>query len=774
LISIRRVTKIRSFARSISITYNLRPAAQSGIILSASSWLNNAADWIFGAAITGVVGTLAWVALARSAAFIKRLRYREPISYRRSIADINYSELPGLRQRMEAVDQAVKKSTDTRGVVIAGPPGDGKTTTAIAYCIKNAKAFPIMWQLDATDEDRLCASYRDLAIALGNTPPADMQPTAVARAVIDQLSKTHGYLLVVDGADSPMTVATLRPKHNPPHQVVLITSIDSSWDQLGMRLAELPSLDVNEVTDYIRKACSDSDEEAIGIIVHLLAGYALGVGQAEAYIRSTGVSARQYLDALTSTEGPSILAHQSTTESHRPLHATIELTLSALHQSNPDALTLLAYISYMAPHPIPMATLTRLWQSGESKNELSLRESIASLRSYSLAKVDAATNTVRIHGLTLFLLRGLLNRRTAARYSAVMNVLAHAVPPDAYDVSKWSAMSVLTPHVQEVLTQATDTAKSTALLPQLSHYTGRYLWSVGRFVAARDLFSSAQFQLEDIGLTRSAKYASVLNDLAISMSDLGYPRFALDQHMRAIKTLEEIDSPDPADVAWTLTGLAAVARDLGYSGASGRILERVRLQVEHIPDPVEASEQSIWTETAYYSAWLDRGYDPTIAAEHLSKLTAKRMEKYGSDHPYIARSFHAEGRACLFAMNFQAARGLVERAVVLRGHLLGDRHPHTVKSQILLAKTFLASDEIKSASRLVAVLLDSSRYNEVSQFDIARIWWLKAAINPQNGVDEIIAARRALMEAVGTTAPILRQCRLLSPTSPDFVACPLI
>jgi len=161
-------------------------------------------------------------------------------------------------------------------VSISGEKGMGKTTLAVEYAKQQSQStYPsgIFW-LDATDENTLEESYRQMAVQLG------INPDQVKR----KLSFKKDFLLIYDNVTERSLVSTFFSGHT----LIISPNLPRSDVVLGAFTTE-------EANRYITEQLGVSSSE----LCHVLENHPAKLAEAIAYIKRLKISAATYVEAYT-------------------------------------------------------------------------------------------------------------------------------------------------------------------------------------------------------------------------------------------------------------------------------------------------------------------------------------------------------------------------------------------------------------------------------------------------------------------------------------------
>ncbi|MGA5300941.1 P-loop NTPase fold protein [Nucisporomicrobium flavum] len=195
-------------------------------------------------------------------------------------------------------------------VVIAGPPGVGKTSLATAAARHVAPHFPdgVLYARLSSSKETAVPLLREFLVALGDDPSSLPTSADDLAARYQSALRDRRVLVVLDDADSP-DLGPLVPSAG--HSAALITTSSPeasiSADPAAMVIA-LEGLDVLDGLQLLRAAAGpdlvDSDEPSARLLVQTLDGSPLGLRLVASHARIHGSSSlTEALDDLYSEQG---------------------------------------------------------------------------------------------------------------------------------------------------------------------------------------------------------------------------------------------------------------------------------------------------------------------------------------------------------------------------------------------------------------------------------------------------------------------------------------
>ena len=249
---------------------------------------------------------------------------------------------------------------------VHGLGGLGKTRAAVEYGLRHAEQYSALLFVSADRPEALQKSLAELCGPLVlNLPEQDVPEQSVRfAAAIWWLQKNPGWFLILDKVDDAQAAAAveeLLPHLRAGH--VLITSRFGEWsggvERLDLEvLTPAASIDFLQVRTKRRRRIEPNDETAVKELATELDGLPLALEQAAAFIVAKTESFAGYLARWR--------AHERKVRSwHDPIRMQYPRSVAvtwdtSFEQLDTDSRTLLNYLSWFAPAPIPVTVALSL------------------------------------------------------------------------------------------------------------------------------------------------------------------------------------------------------------------------------------------------------------------------------------------------------------------------------------------------------------------------------------------------------------------------------
>ncbi|MFF3325885.1 FxSxx-COOH system tetratricopeptide repeat protein [Streptomyces sp. NPDC002889] len=551
--------------------------------------------------------------------------------------------------------------SDGRSCVQAlqGMGGLGKTQIVLEYAHRFAGQYDTVWWIDAEQADVLPVCYAELAERLG-VARVGASAEHNARIALEELRTRDRWLIILDNADQPRAVEPWLPS-GPGH--VLITSRAPDWQDV----APATRIDVFTRADslaYLTARLPDLAPEQGDALATALGDLPLALAQA-AGVLSSGMTPDRYLRLLT-TETSRILQEGSPAAYPHSLAATVNLAVTRLATTHPEAVALLRLSAFLGPEPVPAAWFEtarpRLATIPSGSDNLVWPHSgLSSLARSGLARVDRGS--FQIHRLTQAILRDRTTEDEAAAIREDVNSLLDAVCPGDPDLpAYWPDWAAFTPHLIASSRTAVDRPGERQMLLQAT----RYLLKSGQPAAAADLASRRrEVWAEALGADHPAALscAQLHGDALADLGDYAHARGIVEDTLARRQRVLGEDHPD------TLHSAGRLGATLNSLGA--------------------------WAEAR-------RIHEDTLA---------RYRRVLGDDHPDTLRAAHDLANVCNALGDYNDARRIHEDTLARYRRVLGDDHPDTLRATVGLAGVRYALGDYNDARRIYEDTL--ARYRRV-------------------------------------------------------------
>lgn len=614
----------------------------------------------------------------------------------------------GREEDLEALHRTLSQSGRAAIIqVVKGLGGIGKTQLALEYAYRNADDFRHVLWVQADEAATLDRDYGALAAEL-KLSIGGGSVVEVRKAVMDWLSQNGDYLLVLDNADTPSVVEPYMPVR--PLGRILITSRADNLRSLGVTTPQdlavwTPEQGAEFLLRRVREGreaeVAETDAPMAATLSKKLGGLPLALEQAAAYMVETGTTIPAYSAAFDRQGHVLLEKHGPEFGPERTVATTWSLNIAKIEETSPASLDLLRVASFLAPDKIPFEIFEEganfLPESLSAKltsdpDHLAVGELLASLRRYSLVRVDSGDRTFDIHRLVQSVVSAQLAKdRTNVFQTAALASTNKTFP--SVEFSSWPRCARLVPHALRVSECAEDDLVAARLLNQ----TGRYWSERGDFWAPKQLFERALEIYENV-LGPEHPYTAVsLNNLAGLLEHQGDLTSARPLYERALAICEKVLGPEDPTTAQSLSNLAGLLRAQGDLANAQPLYERALAIDEKILGPEHPDTARILNNLA---GLLENQGDLSNARSLFERTLAIHEEVLGPHHPLTALSLNNLAKLLKSQGDLTSARPLYEKALAVCEKVLGPEHPHTAISLNNLASLLLAQNDLANAQPL--------------------------------------------------------------------------
>jgi tetratricopeptide (TPR) repeat protein len=377
---------------------------------------------------------------------------------------------------------------------IYGLGGVGKTRLAVEYGWRYEADYTALLFVSADTPANLRRNLADLVgpfvLDLKAAQEAKEEEVRVA-ATLDWLQTHAGWFLILENVDTDeaaLEVERLLTQLRRGH-VVITSRLRASGG--GVEPMELDVLDETASMEFLlertagRRRPSRNDERDARALAEALAGLALALEQAGAYISYVRCSLAEYLARWRQQEDL-VLTWFDARQMKYPRSVAVTWETTWL-QLAPAARTLLEILAWFAPEPIPDWVLT-----GERTRPLTadaldgadVVHALADLEKYSLLKqvLTAEGGSLLVHRLVQEIARRRLPDHS--RLVQVLRLVDAAGRGDPQDVRTWAVWDPLSPHVGALVKHAERAG--------VGEPTARLLNGLGLLFATKALYAEAE------------------------------------------------------------------------------------------------------------------------------------------------------------------------------------------------------------------------------------------------------------------------------------------
>ncbi|MEL7466258.1 MAG: tetratricopeptide repeat protein [Pseudomonadota bacterium] len=564
----------------------------------------------------------------------------------------------GREEDLVAVHEHLTKGETTAVTAVQGMGGVGKSTLALEYARRYGKwpRYGGVWWIDAEQPTQIEASLGDLARRVGVEEGASPRETAErARDWLRARPDAAPWLVIFDNAGEVAEVEDYLPSGGSAR--VLITTRNAGFEDIG---AALP-LDLweRETTkqffrDRIGRG-TDAEHEALA---ETIGDLPLAAEHAAAFLARRGTPFAVYQDRLL--ELMKQRPKQMTGGYPDAIYASIEASLDAVREREEGeaAFAILNICAFMAPEGVEWRLLTETAAidgllpdppRAALVDEVAREEALASLRDYSLAKVEEDPEwgpLLRLHRLVRDVARDRLDDADREKWAgAAVGMVDNSFPNESHATPAiWPLCARLTPHAQAL-------ASLILLNVEIAKRHDRLLNEAGLYLGARgDRMGATRMLRRSVEIKRFARrnepvsFATALDNLA---GQLKGDESAWDEaealYLEALDVKErELDAEHPL-IAVTLSnfgGLHRLRKDFAEA-------ERCTLRARAINLAVHGETSAEYATSvsnlgAIYHDWANETGDEALRGkEEEAKTRALHLirETRGPRHPHTAHCY---------------------------------------------------------------------------------------------------------------------------------------
>jgi len=631
-----------------------------------------------------------------------------------------------------------KTAAITQVQAIHGLGGVGKSRLAVEYAWRALEEGQY-WGIFFVVADTEANLHTNLASLSGkdllNLPEkSSKEQPAILEAVLRELERRSGWLIVFDNVDSDESAESLRDEILPRLCAgdVLLTSRRSNWPD---DIADLPidKLAEPDAVAYIiekterKRAKSDADKEFAKKISHQLDCLPVALEQAGGYINQMRMGFNTYLKELNESRQKVLSWHNKNLLKY-PV-AVVSTWQTTEQHLGPMERSILRLASFLASEAIPVAIfgsqpklissagklllkeIDTKSKSQEIRDKFNVRDLLANLAAWSMITLTESNFT--IHRLVQDSIRLSIPQKqqrawTEAAIGMVNDYIPGDPPPD--DVRSWHIWTDLEAHVAATIAHA-DSFGITEPTSRLMNQLGTYLCSRVRYDDAEALMGRA-LQIDEKSFGKDhPRVARYLNNLAQLLQATNRLKEAEPLMQRALKIDEKSFGKDHPTVAIDLNNLASLLEGTNRLKEAEPLMQRA-LKIDEKSFGKDHPRVAIDLNNL---AALLKGTNRLKEAEPLMQRALQIDKKsFGKDHPKVAIRLNNLAQLLQATNRLKEAEALMQRALQIDEKSFGKDHPTVAIDLNNLAQLLQATNRLKEAEPLMqrALQIDEKSFGK--------------------------------------------------------------
>jgi tetratricopeptide (TPR) repeat protein len=551
-----------------------------------------------------------------------------------------------------------------------GLPGVGKTALAAEYAYTYGRLYTGVWWCTASTRAALLGNLATLATVLKVGPRNQVDVETAAKSALRAITRGTGiWLLIYDNVTNPQDILDLFPKSGAR---LLITSRHPNWSAWATAIL-LDVLPPANAIQLLQHRAERDDPGGAAVLASALGWLPLALDHVAAYCQLDGI---QFSDCAL--EVKAILDELPPDTAYpRTVMVTFTLAMKLAAKGLPPVEQLMSYLGHCSPERIPMILV-----EGAIDDEALRRKAIGRLAAAALLRHDSfgdGTPAIIVHRLV----QAVAQVRSEAKgltESAIRRstTCLRAIFPVRIDTDPkvYPLCGQLLPHLMALWEIDRELAPRADLWVDLFLRAGTYCYCRAFYRLAEQFFRNALQVTEKVFGPEDTRVAEALNQLALSLADLGNLTEARTLLERVLAINENVLGPKHIRTATSLNNLAHVRRMQKDFDGVRSLLTRSLAITQEVCGPEHPDTASAFSNLA--SLHLEYGH--VGSAQKLAQHALEIREKiFKDDHPDIAFSLNNLGATYEATKDYERAIPLCARAADIFERTLG-AHPHTAET----------------------------------------------------------------------------------------------
>lgn len=608
----------------------------------------------------------------------------------------------------------------TQLVTCHGLGGVGKTFVAIQYILRHWREYNFCAWITATTREEIYLDYRHLGVQLGYIDDSNKPFDVIAPIIKEKLQASSGkWLIIFDDAENYQMIGDFFPQYGGH---VLVTSRNPHW------LNAIP-VDILSEAEAIKLLCcisenANDEPDKAKLLMKELGYLPLAISQAASYIRVNVITVNEYLQ-LYQTCRLLLLKDASLANEighrHDPVAITWNVSLQKILASNPQAIDLFKYFSFIDANEIPRNLLQPIVTANtELEKPLVYNQLTKLLNDYSMIKISS--NVVKMHTLVQTIAQGSCTKEEKTKLiNNLITVIGKRLKYNRDNRGSIFEFQKILPHVISLEKHINDLKLITIDIANMFHVIGTYYLdhelnvieaqkflkqavSFKEALLGEENLSTADTYLQlgnayawEVGKKEEAEIY-IMKSLTIKTKINGEGSIDLVKPLLAkAKTLmnkKKKDSKDGEEAEMTINKVLTILSNEDNQADKAMALHYLgNLAYDRAKMKYNAANDGELKR--YGDKWVSERHQESIneflKAKKCYELSIKiKRSLYSNDiHPEIARTLNQLGSTCYMLKEYQEARKCQEEALKIKTVYYGTENRKDIVSLMhLLGETY--------------------------------------------------------------------------------------